>query len=224
MFPIPQPTAGEFDSQSMFDLQYPQDFTDTRLDNYAGYMNISKRSSVDVCGAGEFDASIALNYLCPPTPYEYVETPTQVHLHAPVPVSIPYPSLHITNSSRQHSSPCVEQGSEGTNNYHTYPQTLSQSTGSTSNTNVLDYYTNAPQFLFPTPSELLTDLSAASAPISTVPPPSLAHPTQHAHSQSSEHSIEAPASVAPAANKAESQRKARQRAIAEEIGFIPTDP
>ena len=224
MFPTPQPTAGDLDSQTMFDPQYAQGFTDTRLDHYVDYMSISRRSSVDVCGAGELDPSIALNYLYQPTPYDYVETQAQEHLHAPVPVSIPYRSTHITNSSPQHSSPCVEQGSEGTNNHHTYHQTLSQSTGSTSNTNVHDYYTNAPQSLFPTPSELLTDLSAASAPISTVLPPSLAHPTQRAHSQSSEHSIEAPTSVAPAANKAESQRKARQRAIAEEIGFIPTDP
>ncbi|KAG1826002.1 uncharacterized protein BJ212DRAFT_318017 [Suillus subaureus] len=35
---------------------------------------------------------------------------------------------------------------------------------------------------------------------------------------------QAPASAAPNTSKTESQRKARQRAVAEEIGFIPTDP
>ncbi|KAG1783881.1 hypothetical protein EV702DRAFT_946136, partial [Suillus placidus] len=88
-------------------------------------------------------------------------------------------------------------------------------------TDILDYYANAPQLLFPTPSELLTDLSTPSAQISATLSSSLPHPTQ---SQSSERNNEAPVSTAPNTSKTESQRKARQRAVAEEIGFIPTDP
>ncbi|KAG2159932.1 uncharacterized protein EDB93DRAFT_1052351, partial [Suillus bovinus] len=90
------------------------------------------------------------------------------------------------------------------------------------NTDILDYYANAPQLLFPTPSELLTDLSTSSVPISSSS--SLPHPTQREQSQSSERSNEHPASAVPNTSKTESQRKARQRAVAEEIGFIPTDP
>lgn len=177
-------------------------------------MNPTRPSSIDLYGTGE-DTSIALSYL-----HDYPE----VHLHAPVPASIPYCPPHLANPS-QHSSPCVEQGYEGTNNICApYPQATLLSTSTTTNTNSLDYYTNAPQFLFPTPSELLTDLSTASVPTSTVFPSPLARTTQRVHSQSTEHSAEAPASPAPPANKAENQRKARQRAIAEEIGFIPTDP
>jgi hypothetical protein len=231
MYPIPQ--ASEFDSQAMHNLQYDHVFSDTTLHHAqsADYMNTSRRSSMDVYGVGE-DMSTTLNYSYPPVPCNYVETQTQVHLHAPVPVPIiPYCSPHAANSRRQHPSPYVEQGYEGTNNSHTpYPQALSLANSSmTTNTSILDsdYFTNSAQFLFPTPSELLKNISAASTPIFSALPSSLAHPTQRAHSQSTEHSIGTPASTAPApktVNKAESQRKARQRAIAEEIGFVPTDP
>ncbi|KAH7883650.1 hypothetical protein F5I97DRAFT_1782108, partial [Phlebopus sp. FC_14] len=75
-----------------------------------------------------------------------------------------------------------------------------------------------PQLLFPTPSELLTDL-AASAPLPR--PPSRSEPhLDHTPLQSSPQHSPDP----PLANKSESQRKARQRAVAEEIGFTPTDP
>ncbi|KAG1833873.1 hypothetical protein EV424DRAFT_1296132, partial [Suillus variegatus] len=96
----------------------------------------------------------------------------------------------------------------------------------TINTDILDYYANAPQLLFPTPSELLTDLSTPSAQIPTTlsASSSLSHQTQREQSQSSERSTEPPTSAAPNTSKTESQRKARQRAVAEEIGFIPTDP
>ncbi|OAX42387.1 hypothetical protein K503DRAFT_710765 [Rhizopogon vinicolor AM-OR11-026] len=220
MYPIPQPD--EFDSQVLFNLQYPQDFTDIRS-HYppsANYIHTSRPPSIDVYDTAE-DTSIPLNYSYPPIQYDYAETQTQEHLHAPAPVPIPYRSPHLTNSSRHHSSPYVGHGYEGTNNHHApYPHLAD---GSTTDINH-DYYTNAPQYLFPTPSELLTDLSADSAPISTALHSPLAHPTQRAHSQSSERGIEAPAPARPAASKAESQRKARQRAIAEEIGFTPTDP
>ncbi|KZT30446.1 hypothetical protein NEOLEDRAFT_9900 [Neolentinus lepideus HHB14362 ss-1] len=55
---------------------------------------------------------------------------------------------------------------------------------------------------FPTPSELLTDLTAREA-------------AAQAHPELSEPS---------GGPKVESQRKARQRAVAESVGFVPTDP
>lgn len=77
---------------------------------------------------------------------------------------------------------------------------------------VLDYY---PQPLFPTPSELLSNITnPPDSRVYSPPPP-----------QTSRHQSPDPdTAAAPAVNKSESQRKARQRAIAEEIGFTPTDP
>lgn len=65
---------------------------------------------------------------------------------------------------------------------------------------ILDVYVNAPQLTFPTPSELLTELTArdtAATQVRVEPEPE---------------------------KKNETQRKARQRAVAESIGFQPTDP
>ncbi|KAG9314418.1 hypothetical protein JVU11DRAFT_5215 [Chiua virens] len=95
---------------------------------------------------------------------------------------------------------------------------------STPNTG-LDYYPAASQPLFPTPSELLSDINQRHQPdvpgsdsrsyLPSPPPP-----------QTSKHQspvdITMPSNTV--VNKTESQRKARQRAIAEEIGFTPTDP
>lgn len=75
---------------------------------------------------------------------------------------------------------------------------------------MLDYYPAA-QPLFPTPSELLSNICHPQPHCDIIehrPPPH----TDHA------------ATTHNAVNKTESQRKARQRAIAEEIGFTPTDP
>ncbi|KAH9950465.1 hypothetical protein B0H21DRAFT_723455, partial [Amylocystis lapponica] len=68
----------------------------------------------------------------------------------------------------------------------------------------LDVYSSAPQIMFPTPCELLTDLAAR------------------------DHTATAAAAAAVAAAlvqaSAETQRKAYFRAVAESIGFQPTDP
>jgi hypothetical protein len=179
-----------------FDSQYHNHFTDT-----SDY-NTTRRHSVDAFGLAE-DPSIALNYSY--QSYDYSETQAQLHLHAPVPVPVSYGPPHLANSSRQITPPYIEQTYYDN---HVPPP---------ANTNILDYYANAPQLLFPTPSELLTDLSTPSAQISTLP-------TQREQSQTSERSTEPPVSTPPNTSKTESQRKARQRAVAEEIGFIPTDP
>lgn len=95
---------------------------------------------------------------------------------------------------------------------------------------MLDYYVATSQQLFPTPSELLSNINhrqqshqrdvAESRPyIQPSPPPP---PPQTSRQQSPDDSSTAP--LNSAINKTESQRKARQRAIAEEIGFTPTDP
>ena len=94
---------------------------------------------------------------------------------------------------------------------------------------MLDYYATTSQHLFPTPSELLSNINhrpqpcprdiSESRPYGQPSPP----PPQTRRQQTPD----AGTTTAPlnnAVNKTESQRKARQRAIAEEIGFNPTDP
>lgn len=93
---------------------------------------------------------------------------------------------------------------------------------------MLDYYAATSQQLFPTPSELLSNINhrqqpcqhdvPESRPYIQPPPP----PPQTSRQQSPDDS--SPAPLHSVLNKTESQRKARQRAIAEEIGFTPTDP
>ncbi|KAG2154912.1 hypothetical protein DEU56DRAFT_878272 [Suillus clintonianus] len=196
-----------------FDSQYPQQFTDPNT--LHDYNNpIQRRQSIDVYAIPE-DPSIPLNYSYPSISYDYPDPQAQVHLHAPVPVPVPYGPPHVPNASRQPTPPYVEQPYY--DHQIPYPPSVPQS-ANTSNPNILDYYANAPQLLFPTPSELLTDLSTTSVPISATSLP------QREQSQSSEHSADPPVSAAPNTSKTESQRKARQRAVAEEIGFIPTDP
>ncbi|KAN0100678.1 hypothetical protein V8E55_000662 [Tylopilus felleus] len=94
---------------------------------------------------------------------------------------------------------------------------------------MLDYYATTSQHLFPTPSELLSninhrpqpcprDISESRPYVQPSPPPPQTRRQQ---------TPDAGTTTAPlnnAVNKTESQRKARQRAIAEEIGFNPTDP
>lgn len=65
-------------------------------------------------------------------------------------------------------------------------------------------FTDTPQTLIPTPSDLLHHHSALDKPKHPLPSTSDLD--------------------AALVNKTETQRKARQRAVAEEIGFVPTDP
>ncbi|KAG1803892.1 uncharacterized protein HD556DRAFT_1227116 [Suillus plorans] len=143
-----------------------------------------------------------------------------MHLHAPVPV--PYGLPHVANPSRQIHTPYVEQTYYG--HHVPYPPFLNQTPGpTTTNTNILDYYANAPQLLLPTPSELPTDLSILFAQIPTTLSSSLFYPTQHEQSQSSERSNEPLTSAAPNTNKTESRRGALQRTVAEEIAIFYSD-
>ncbi|KAG2090772.1 uncharacterized protein F5147DRAFT_658098 [Suillus discolor] len=218
MYPISQQPSANFYSQ------YYQQFADDTSWHPApssDYYNGTRQHSVETYGLAE-DASIALNYSCPPIQsYDYSEMKAQMHLHAPVPV--PYGLPHVANPSRQIHTPYVEQTYYG--HHVPYPPFVNQTPGpTTTNTNILDYYANAPQLLLPTPSELPTDLSIPFAQISTTLSSSLSHSTQHEQSQSSERSNEPLTSAAPNTNKTESRRGALQRTVAEEIGFIPTNP
>ncbi|OCH95788.1 hypothetical protein OBBRIDRAFT_501911 [Obba rivulosa] len=79
----------------------------------------------------------------------------------------------------------------------------------------LDYYCNAPQVMFPTPCELLTNLTARerSGPADT----------QGADATQAEPAQAARKSKA-ADKQPENQRKAYFRAVADSVGFQPTDP
>ncbi|EPT03952.1 hypothetical protein FOMPIDRAFT_50721 [Fomitopsis schrenkii] len=82
----------------------------------------------------------------------------------------------------------------------------------------LEYYGNAPQVMFPTPSELLTELNARGASGFTGEPSRKAAKVKNGS--------QAPASPAAPAPKpqTETQRKAYFRRVAEAVGFPPTDP
>lgn len=217
MYPISQQPSANFYSQ------YYQQFADDTSWHPApssDYCNGTRQHSIETYGLAE-DASIALNYSYPPIqPYDYSEMKAQMHLHAPVPV--PYGLPHVANPSRQIHTPYVEQTYYS--HHVPYPPFLHQTPGPTTTNTNIDYDANAPQLLLPTPSELPTDLSIPFAQISTTFSSSLSHPTQHEQSQSSERSNEPSTSAAPNTNKTESRREALQRTVAEEIGFIPTNP
>ena len=86
---------------------------------------------------------------------------------------------------------------------------------------VLDYYPATSQPLFPTPSELLSNISHTRHDVVDSTPYMPSPPPPHTSNQQAP---EDACTSANSLNKTESQRKARQRAIAEEIGFTPTDP
>ncbi|KAH7915824.1 hypothetical protein BJ138DRAFT_1054046 [Hygrophoropsis aurantiaca] len=137
----------------------------------------------------------------------------QSHLHAPMPLAPQFPP---PPPPRQ-AAPAISH-----TEHVLYPPVPAPS--------LLDYYSTSSQMLFPTPSELLTDLatfdthSRVSDPVVTpaVLPAPEASPSAQVHTDLSE--LSENGSAATNVNKTESQRKARQRAVAEEIGFTPTDP
>ncbi|KAF8843976.1 hypothetical protein BDN67DRAFT_1000510 [Paxillus ammoniavirescens] len=180
-----------------------------------------RRQSMDTSNH-PIEPGLALNYTYLDTPY--LSSHHMAQLHSPVP-------LHLSHSLPQSDTLRHGQATPMTN---TFPPAV-QSTPSTA-PNMLDYYAAAPQLLFPTPSELLTDLASASVSPSSyhrLPSHQQGLPEIQSHTQSpplsqtSRQQTPEDASTVPpgsAANKTESQRKARQRAVAEEIGFTPTDP
>jgi hypothetical protein len=163
--------------------------------------------------------------------YSYLDNPYLAipQVHSPVPLHhrppsdsvrprtpAPYTDLSFTPISQQLVYPATRRIDPNPPAPHSTPPSM------------LDFYAATSQQLFPTPSELLSninhpqqscqrDISESHPYIHSPPPPQT----------SRQQSPEADASTAPlnsAVNKTESQRKARQRAMAEEIGFTPTDP
>lgn len=110
-----------------------------------------------------------------------------------------------------------------------YPATRRVDPNPTPDPNMLDYYAATSQPLFPTPSELLSNINHQhpSCTRDVSEPRPYMQPSPPPPQTSRQQSPAADTSTAPlssAVNKTESQRKARQRAIADEIGFNPTDP
>ncbi|KAF9229350.1 hypothetical protein BS17DRAFT_743325 [Gyrodon lividus] len=195
-----------------------------------------QRQSMDTSTRSS-EPSLALNYTYLDT--SYVSSQSMSQLHSPVPLHLSH-LLPQTNTLHQAtpglSVPAISQ------QQIIYPSTPIDTSHSAVQSaasiapNPVDYYAATPQLLFPTPSELLTDLASVSVS------PSSHHRLQSHHRglpeirshtrsprppQTSRHQTpEAAYPVPPAStvNKTESQRKARQRAVAEEIGFTPTDP
>lgn len=110
----------------------------------------------------------------------------------------------------------------------------SVSTPVTAEQSPLEYYGNAPQVMFPTPSELLSELSARDASGSMgessrkAAVPTTSSSTAVSEATSSKRAkgktgSEIPAVPAPKP-PAETQRKAYFRRVAEAVGFPPTDP
>ncbi|TFK57222.1 hypothetical protein OE88DRAFT_1730617 [Heliocybe sulcata] len=124
----------------------------------------------------------------------YPSEPTDIH----APISVP----HGFSSSQDLGGQLLSSAPEGpvaqsSNHLSTLPRFQSVSSGAN-----LDPLVPVNFNTFPTPSELLTDLTAREA-------------AAQGHTEFPE----------PAGGpKVETQRKARQRAVAESVGFVPTDP
>ncbi|KAH0838354.1 hypothetical protein J3R83DRAFT_6634 [Lanmaoa asiatica] len=160
----------------------------------------------------------------------YLAIPQQVHSPVPLHFSYPLPQSDTARpptpvpdtalSLTPISQPFIYPATRRTDPSPPVPHSADSTTPS-----MLDYYPAPSQHLFPTPSELLSninqscqrDVSEARPFVHPSPPP-----PQTTRRQSPDDSSTAP--LNSAVNKTESQRKARQRAIAQEIGFTPTDP
>ncbi|KAH7931059.1 hypothetical protein BV22DRAFT_26012 [Leucogyrophana mollusca] len=198
MYPFNQfPTDFQFPSDAMYQPHYSFPDDNSVAQDPSAFPDMYRRPSVDTS-----DAPLNYNY-----PYQPIVYQQQPHLHAPVPLLPQYPPQPATRQD----TPVISQPE-----HVLYPPAA------------LDYYESGPQLLFPTPSELLTDLAALDAQSRVTDPPQAAsQPPTASPSQTlvdpSEPSSESSSAV-PSVTKTESQRKARQRAVAEEIGFTPTDP
>ena len=180
-----------------------------------------------------------------------------VPIYAPVPVS-PYSTLVSPTSPLSHAAsdgvPAAQAAAESTvplqkatsrqNTPEEVPPVVparsaaansneSKSTPVTAEQSPLEYYGNAPQVMFQTPSELLSELNAsgsvgessrkvaASGP-STSPTTAAPEPDSTKRSKGKTGS-QAPA-VPTTKPQTETQRKAYFRRVAEAVGFPPTDP
>ncbi|KII93226.1 hypothetical protein PLICRDRAFT_35415 [Plicaturopsis crispa FD-325 SS-3] len=136
----------------------------------------------------------------------------QMTVHAPVPLSFSFPLLNqpqppsSAEGSYTSGPSSPHQNLTLSDNYHApppppLPYAAPPDVPSSVDTrySVLEYYRSLPQQTFPTPSELLGELGAGAG----------------AHKEGG---------GAGAQRKSDNQRKARQRAVAQSIGFQPTEP
>ncbi|KAJ3480867.1 hypothetical protein NLI96_g8053 [Meripilus lineatus] len=148
------------------------------------------------------------------------EETTSVQIHAPVPVS-PYTSLlpaSGTPDSAAQSTPRISAVPSPSESIpHLHHSTLQEKSP-------LDQYINAPPATFPTPCDLLNELSARDK-VGCAMPPSVptARPQFGAPAMSCD-SGKPKLERKPTDKKPENQRKAYFRAVAENVGFTPTNP
>ncbi|KAL6310018.1 hypothetical protein BKA93DRAFT_745790 [Sparassis latifolia] len=151
---------------------------------------------------------------------ELPDCPPQLPLHAPIPIS-GYSTLIAPPIPLSPTPPTPVGSTSPTTSPHDSP---SSSQGSSSGTNPLDIYGNAPQVTFPTPSELLTDLAACGrngTGLSDLRPPA---PASSSEPASVDEAAPATKKTKSGGKHAETQRKVYFRAVAESVGFQPTDP
>ncbi|KDQ63681.1 hypothetical protein JAAARDRAFT_387456 [Jaapia argillacea MUCL 33604] len=132
-----------------------------------------------------------------PCDSEQLIYPPSIPLHHPIPVSyLPPLSASPDSTSEYEPFPAESSSVHTMDRLHFEYQNLPDSY-------LGDRYPAAPANLFPTPSELLTEMSSREA-------------SQRAQAQIDGYESNS--------RKPESQRKARQRVVAETIGFTQTDP
>lgn len=144
-------------------------------------------------------------------------------LYAPVPVNGPaYPSVlsNADDDASGASYPPSYSGSES-DAENLEPKSAER----TEEENPLDIYLDAPQVLFPTPSELLTDLNTRSD-VSTraEAQPSEKSPTSSSSTSSSSPALGKRKREAREKHENLNQRKAYFRSVSDNVGFTITDP
>ncbi|KAI0931956.1 hypothetical protein AcW2_000720 [Taiwanofungus camphoratus] len=161
-----------------------------------------------------FSASLA-------APDIHAAYPSELPLHAPVPVVTSGYSALISPATPLPSalpSPADPTRRSSQPDALVHPVVAEQSP--------LDYYGSVPQVIFPTPSELLTELNAREhdAPSSSVSASDARAPASAAAAAAAAASTGASKKGKASVKQPETQRKAYFRAVAESIGFTPTDP
>ncbi|KAI1793906.1 hypothetical protein LXA43DRAFT_181557 [Ganoderma leucocontextum] len=153
----------------------------------------------------------------------YEVASAELPLYAPVPVNGPaYPSVlsDADDDASGTSYPPSYSGSESdTDNADSKPSQP------TDEQNPLDVYLDAPQVLFPTPSELLTDLNTRSEVSARADAqPAEKSPTSASSTSSSSSSLGKRKREAREKPENLNQRKAYFRSVSENVGFTITDP
>lgn len=144
-------------------------------------------------------------------------------LYAPVPVNGPaYPSV-LSNAEDDAPGASYPPSYSGSESDAEKPD--STSAEPTGEENPLDIYLDAPQVLFPTPSELLTDLNTRSdVGTRTEAQPLEKSPTSSSSTSSSSPTLGKRKREAREKHENLNQRKAYFRSVSNNVGFTITDP